>query len=146
MLSSYRIQCMWKPDSDPSTMRGTLKRAGYKMPVATASSGAESRGGVGGGLRGIGPNTREEGYRVIAGLTLYKVQHNIYLLDFHKREGDQFTFMVSMSVLRVCMREMRSLLRRPGLQSTGRVVSVAKFVWFFLCFLCLMRRVLCTQA
>lgn len=32
---------------------------------------------------------------MVAGLTLYKVQMNIYLLDFHKREGDQFTFMVS---------------------------------------------------
>lgn len=32
-------------------------------------------------------------YCCCAGLTLYKVQQNIYLLDFQRKEGDQFTFM-----------------------------------------------------
>lgn len=52
-------------------------------------------GAGGGGSGGIGGRAQGGGYRVVAGLTLYKVQMNIYLLDFHKREGDQFTFMVS---------------------------------------------------
>jgi len=33
-------------------------------------------------------------FRVVMGLTLYKVQQNIYLLDFQRKEGDQFSFMM----------------------------------------------------
>jgi hypothetical protein len=35
----------------------------------------------------------KKNFRVIMGLTLYKVQHAIYLLDFQRKEGDQFSFM-----------------------------------------------------
>lgn len=34
---------------------------------------------------------------------------NIYLLDFHKREGDQFTFMVSLAAVFPLLRSMASL-------------------------------------
>jgi 5'-AMP-activated protein kinase catalytic alpha subunit len=40
------------------------------------------------------PSGAADEYRVIAGLTLYKVQQNIYLLDFQRKEGDQFSFMM----------------------------------------------------
>ncbi|CAN0551693.1 unnamed protein product, partial [Ectocarpus sp. 12 AP-2014] len=66
--SSYRIQCMWKPDAEP---------------------GGQGTGGD--RLGTVGTGRWAEEYRVVAGLTLYKVQTNIYLLDFHKRQGDQFT-------------------------------------------------------
>lgn len=110
---------MWKPDAEPPTPRGGLKRGGgggLRTPPgggaagqggflggeglggeASTRGGAHGAGGGGGGGRpgGIGARAQGGGYRVVAGLTLYKVQMNIYLLDFHKREGDQFTFMVS---------------------------------------------------
>lgn len=95
MISSYRIQCMWKPDKDPTANRGSLQRGQFRMPGGRGGGGGgrgEGGGGSssscgfgstglrrdggegGGGLGGIGAKAREEGYRVIAGLTLYKVR------------------------------------------------------------------------
>ena len=39
------------------------------------------------------PNLCSSKYCIKIGLTLYKVQHSIYLLDFQKINGDGFTFM-----------------------------------------------------
>ena len=39
------------------------------------------------------PNLSTQGYSIKIGLTLYKVQQNIYLLDFQKKTGDAFSFM-----------------------------------------------------
>ena len=39
------------------------------------------------------PNLCSSQYCIKIGLTLYKVQHSIYLLDFQKINGDGFTFM-----------------------------------------------------
>jgi len=39
------------------------------------------------------PNLSTSEYSVKIGLTLYKVQQNIYLLDFQKMTGDAFSFM-----------------------------------------------------
>ena len=39
------------------------------------------------------PNLSTELYSIKIGLTLYKVQQNIYLLDFQKKTGDAFSFM-----------------------------------------------------
>jgi hypothetical protein len=39
------------------------------------------------------PNLSTAEYSVKIGLTLYKVQQNIYLLDFQKMTGDPFSFM-----------------------------------------------------
>lgn len=102
---------MWKPDTEPPTPtpRGGLKRGGGGLRTPSGGvgqgvflgggndglrGGLSTKGGGGGGGGG-GGRAQGDGYRVVAGLTLYKVQMNIYLLDFHKREGDQFTFMVS---------------------------------------------------
>jgi len=41
----------------------------------------------------IVPNLSTENYSIKIGLTLYKVQQNIYLLDFQKKTGDAFSFM-----------------------------------------------------
>ena len=73
MLSSYRIQCMWKPDVEPAARRG-IQRGALLSPSGYASGGSKREGSHGvGGLGGIGTKLREGGYRVIAGLTLYKV-------------------------------------------------------------------------
>jgi 5'-AMP-activated protein kinase catalytic alpha subunit len=39
------------------------------------------------------PNLSTPDYAIKIGLTLYKVQQNIYLLDFQKKTGDAFSFM-----------------------------------------------------
>jgi 5'-AMP-activated protein kinase catalytic alpha subunit len=39
------------------------------------------------------PNLSTQDYSIKIGLTLYKVQQNIYLLDFQKKTGDAFSFM-----------------------------------------------------
>ena len=39
------------------------------------------------------PNLSTDLYSIKIGLTLYKVQQNIYLLDFQKKTGDAFSFM-----------------------------------------------------
>lgn len=39
------------------------------------------------------PNLNTPDYCIKIGLTLYKVQQNIYLLDFQKMTGDAFSFM-----------------------------------------------------
>ena len=39
------------------------------------------------------PNLSTVDYSIKIGLTLYKVQQNIYLLDFQKKTGDAFSFM-----------------------------------------------------
>jgi 5'-AMP-activated protein kinase catalytic alpha subunit len=39
------------------------------------------------------PNLSTKDYAIKIGLTLYKVQQNIYLLDFQKMTGDAFSFM-----------------------------------------------------
>lgn len=65
MLSSYRIQCLWRPDSDPAGSRGVLKRGDFKIPGEAGGTGVQGKGGAKG---------RDEGYRVIAGLTLYRVR------------------------------------------------------------------------
>ena len=68
--------------------QGGQTAAGYGSKGAMTGTAAGSSGSSSGkeGLLSLR-------YRVIAGLTLYKVQQNIYLLDFQKKEGDQFTFM-----------------------------------------------------
>lgn len=67
---------MWKPDAD-SAPRGSLMRSGLKAPGGGSSGGTDGsvgKGGAGSGPGvGSGAKSREEGDRVIAGLTLYKV-------------------------------------------------------------------------
>lgn len=86
MLSSYRIQCMWRPDNDTNGLRGPRQRGGLRTPPGggVGYGGGIARRDVGGGgaaaaaggaaLGGISVKGQREGYRVIAGLTLYKVR------------------------------------------------------------------------
>jgi serine/threonine protein kinase len=64
----------------------------------TAASGAVANGDMkviaseGGHFARV-PNLSTQDYSIKIGLTLYKVQQNIYLLDFQKMTGDAFSFM-----------------------------------------------------
>jgi len=113
-LSSYRIKCRWKPNITGAS--GTSKRTG---PVAWGKTedavdmtidGDEAKQGQGQNpsydhtkMRIVSkgdaisfapiPNLCTQEYCIKIGLTLYKVQQSIYLLDFQKMAGDAFSFM-----------------------------------------------------
>jgi 5'-AMP-activated protein kinase, catalytic alpha subunit len=122
-LSSYRIKCKWRPNvtrggfrASPAGMFGMMPAAGGETPQA-AWNKSESDGsmeeamdvdakerknlsqtrmkiiaGDDGHLARV-PNLSMLDYSIKIGLTLYKVQQNIYLLDFQKVSGDAFSFM-----------------------------------------------------
>jgi len=111
-LSSYRIKCRWRPN---------VPRESLTRNMATPMAGGETpdRAWDGGGgatdmnidddgninpnenkTKCIGttetvsvPDLSTKGYCIKCGLTLYKVQQSIYLLDFQKMTGDAFSFM-----------------------------------------------------
>lgn len=72
VLNSYGINCRWYP--------------GRKSTPHEQSAMEWTKGGENDGL--LDPN-----YQVVVCLTLYKVQQSIYLLDFRRKEGDQFSYM-----------------------------------------------------
>jgi len=118
-LSSYRIKCKWKPNVPRGTYRnnfGMVPPAGGETPdgawnkadadgsmdVAMDVDAKEKRSAVQSKMRVISgddghlarvPNLSMHDYSIKIGLTLYKVQQNIYLLDFQKTTGDAFSFM-----------------------------------------------------
>jgi 5'-AMP-activated protein kinase catalytic alpha subunit len=114
-LSSYRIKCRWNPNIT-SGSSGTSRRsgaAGWNKPddaVDMTIDGEESKQQGQGHIaldkskmrvvsRGDAckfapvPNLCTQEYCIKIGLTLYKVQQSIYLLDFQKMAGDAFSFM-----------------------------------------------------
>ncbi len=68
MYFSNAQRCRWRP-------------AGWDVAVPMNTNGVQQGGGGGGE------------YWVTVCLNLYKVQQSIYLLDFQRKQGDQFTFM-----------------------------------------------------
>jgi 5'-AMP-activated protein kinase, catalytic alpha subunit len=122
-LSSYRIKCKWRPNVTRGGFRATATGTFSMMPAAggetpqAAWNKSESDGsmdeamevdakerknstqtrmkiiaGDDGHLARV-PNLSMLDYSIKIGLTLYKVQQNIYLLDFQKVSGDAFSFM-----------------------------------------------------
>ncbi|EED95654.1 sucrose non-fermenting (SNF-1) related serine threonine protein kinase [Thalassiosira pseudonana CCMP1335] len=78
-LSSYRIKCRWRPNmniDDEGKSWGESK---------TKCMGTNEAVDV--------PDLSTNEYCIKIGLTLYKVQQSIYLLDFQKMTGDAFSFM-----------------------------------------------------
>ncbi|KAL3925605.1 MAG: hypothetical protein SGILL_000299 [Bacillariaceae sp.] len=120
-LSSYRIKCKWRPNvanGDAKPALGIMPAAGGPTPdVAFQTAGSMDTDGdvsMDGGTKQRKkapaqafmqvvagddghqvpvPNLSTQGYSIKIGLTLYKVQQNIYLLDFQKKTGDAFSFM-----------------------------------------------------
>lgn len=118
-LSSYRIKCRWRPNASQSER---MIRSGIVHPMAggdtpesawnqTSKSDSDDVdmaiddgptldgetkmkviSGENGQFTSV-PNLNTPEYCIKIGLTLYKVQQNIYLLDFQKMTGDAFSFM-----------------------------------------------------
>lgn len=118
-LSSYRIKCKWRPNNGKasSSSLSTMPPAGGETPQAAWTAPDLKRGqsdtlmdmdvekkvgplsstmsviaGDDGHTIRV-PNLSTPEYSIKIGLTLYKVQQNIYLLDFQKMTGDAFSFM-----------------------------------------------------
>lgn len=101
-LSSYRIKCRWRPNV---ARQGAYNMSAWKQ--AQQHFGAQVDAGDmdvdhHGEMRVIAgddgrytrvPNLSTHDYCIKIGLTLYKVQQSIYLLDFQKISGDAFSFM-----------------------------------------------------
>jgi len=111
-LSSYRIKCRWKPNVPRESLRRQMMfpEAGGETPDrAWESSGGAMDMNIDedGKLNSnemktkcVGadddvsiPDLSTKEYCIKCGLTLYKVQQSIYLLDFQKMTGDAFSFM-----------------------------------------------------
>jgi serine/threonine protein kinase len=122
-LSSYRIKCKWRPNAPkgynpssgngmPNTPEGAWKKnpglrmmetegtmdeamdedKGKKSGLSSDDNKMKVVAGDDGHLVKV-PNLSTNDYSIKIGLTLYKVQQNIYLLDFQKKTGDAFSFM-----------------------------------------------------
>ena len=126
-LSSYRIKCRWRPNTNSQSermMSSSMPQpmAGGETPEAAwnqqnamqgdknvSDMAIDEDGPQGGKIGGREqkmkvitgndghfmqvPNLNTPEYCIKIGLTLYKVQQNIYLLDFQKMTGDAFSFM-----------------------------------------------------
>mmetsp|Transcript_15120 Transcript_15120/g.28448 ORF Transcript_15120/g.28448 Transcript_15120/m.28448 type:complete len:723 (-) Transcript_15120:60-2228(-) len=122
-LSSYRIKCRWRPQSGRTMNRSLIQPMAGGETVSAAwnhnpqgnKQGVsdifidhgghninDPRFGTGCRMKVISgddghfvqvPNLNTPEYCIKIGLTLYKVQQNIYLLDFQKMTGDAFSFM-----------------------------------------------------
>jgi 5'-AMP-activated protein kinase catalytic alpha subunit len=119
-LSSYRIKCRWRPHAgghQPShTSSPPQPMAGGDSPEAAWNQNLQvekgnndmamdydgPQGGKDSKMKVISgddghfvqvPMLNTPEYCIKIGLTLYKVQQNIYLLDFQKMTGDAFSFM-----------------------------------------------------
>merc|ERR1711957_417921 len=106
-LSSYRVRCRWKPnipkhnsnDMVWNMQTNSNHRPGLDDTMDMAIDGYDKTSpqmrvitGEDGTLANI-PNLCSSDYCIKIGLTLYKVQQSIYLLDFQKLTGDAFSFM-----------------------------------------------------
>ena len=117
-LSSYRIKCKWRPNAARHAGYATMPSAGGATADAAFAASIETDGDVAmddgkvnrrgapyavhGFMKVVAgddghsvtvPNLSTPDYSIKIGLTLYKVQQNIYLLDFQKKTGDAFCFM-----------------------------------------------------
>lgn len=109
-LSSYRIKCRWRPNVSRETLRRqmALPMAGGATPDQAFDDGGnddmnidedekepcESKTTCLGTIEDVPvPDLSTKDYCIKVGLTLYKVQQSIYLLDFQKMTGDAFSFM-----------------------------------------------------
>ena len=111
LLSSYRIRCRWRPHAGKEEEAKPVQRSQSSasmeidMDTSTGPVATEEKKQEGGDDRAMKitapkgreyvpvPNLSTPDYTIKIGLTLYKVQQNIYLLDFQKLTGDAFSFM-----------------------------------------------------
>ena len=81
-------------ESENGEMILSTSRPGSAVDL-TGLAAASTTTGTGKGGKTLGSQARDGNYnnRVKIALSLYKVQQNIYLLDFQRVEGDAFGFM-----------------------------------------------------
>lgn len=113
-LSSYRIKCRWRPNVakggglHQSAWKTAQQQSGIDAPEQDVNMDIGDKDGKCGPLPSSShmkviagreghltrvPNLSTQEYCIKIGLTLYKVQQSIYLLDFQKMTGDAFSFM-----------------------------------------------------
>jgi hypothetical protein len=113
-LSSYRIKCRWRPNVPRESLRRQIVMPGggdspegawgdaadMNIDIDDGSGGMKQQHTTENLTRCIGtnddisvPDLSTNEYCIKIGLTLYKVQQSIYLLDFQKMTGDAFSFM-----------------------------------------------------
>ena len=85
LLDAYRIQCHWLADS-------LIDRRPVTSGLNLSVAGEPLRSVAGEACRESAAESKSCQVRIM--LTLYKVQQNIYLLDFQKVGGDAFGFMI----------------------------------------------------
>ena len=106
-MSSYRVKCRWRPNVGRGGVQvASAWKAAQQQNYVMQTDGdmamdvdkvlPEGDMKVLSGADGHSvpvPNLSTADYCIKIGLTLYKVQQNIYLLDFQKMTGDPFSFM-----------------------------------------------------
>lgn len=146
--SSYRIKCKWRPNSnkqEPMPSTGyTIPPAGGEtvqaawtkadstidMDVDTNEKGAKDEtermsvlGSYDKGLVNV-PDLSTAEYSIKIGLTLYKVQQNIYLLDFQKLTGDAFSFMTLCANIITELKTLSAASRQAALLAQQQQAAV----------------------
>eukprot|EP00535_Pseudo-nitzschia_heimii_P010967 CAMPEP_0197196886 /NCGR_PEP_ID=MMETSP1423-20130617/32583_1 /TAXON_ID=476441 /ORGANISM="Pseudo-nitzschia heimii, Strain UNC1101" /LENGTH=721 /DNA_ID=CAMNT_0042650699 /DNA_START=725 /DNA_END=2893 /DNA_ORIENTATION=+ len=71
------------------------------------------------------PNLSTENYSIKIGLTLYKVQQNIYLLDFQKKTGDAFSFMTLCANIITELKTLSAASRQQQLLAQQQAAAAA---------------------
>merc|ERR1711935_1231606 len=72
------------------------------------------------------PNLSTENYSIKIGLTLYKVQQNIYLLDFQKKTGDAFSFMTLCANIITELKTLSAASRQQQLLAQQQAAAAAQ--------------------
>ncbi|CAJ1940312.1 unnamed protein product [Cylindrotheca closterium] len=148
-LSSYRIKCKWRPNSESARLGmgyNTMPSAGGEsIAAAMDTDGAmdmdvekdkKRTGGarvslmkVVGGENGHDvpvPILSTPDYAIKIGLTLYKVQQNIYLLDFQKKTGDAFSFMTLCANIITELKTLSAASKQQALLAQQQAAAAAQ--------------------
>ena len=150
-LSSYRIKCRWRPNVPRESLRRQIA-----MPTVGGETPDRAWDGGGGAAdmnidddgkqyanetltRCIGtndavsvPDLSTKEYCIKIGLTLYKVQQSIYLLDFQKMTGDAFSFMTlcaniitELKTLSAASKQQQALLAQQAVAAVQQQATIA---------------------
>lgn len=147
-LSSYRIKCRWRPNVPRESLRRQIAMPGGGETPDGAWGGAADMNIDDDGkqyataenlTRCIGtnnavsvPDLSTNEYCIKIGLTLYKVQQSIYLLDFQKMTGDAFSFMTlcaniitELKTLSAASKQQQALLAQQQQQQAAMAATGA---------------------
>jgi len=154
-LSSYRIKCKWRPNRGhtgagynmmPSAGGESTTAAWNKQAGAMDTDGGamdmdvekdKKRNGVApiSLMKVIGGEDAHDvpvpilwtpDYAIKIGLTLYKVQQNIYLLDFQKKTGDAFSFMTLCANIITELKTLSAASKQQALLAQQQVAAAAQ--------------------